>query len=133
MLRLCQSVLGAALTAGLAMACMTPTQSADARPFWGPHGHWVHGWHGDRFGWWWAGPGVWYWYPPAPAYYVPPPPEYLEPASPAPERNWYYCDSAKGYYPHVRTCSGGWRAVPATPRGQRADAPPVPPPATSKS
>ena len=29
--------------------------------------------------------------------------------------NWYYCDSAKGYYPYVQQCPEGWRSVPATP------------------
>jgi len=28
---------------------------------------------------------------------------------------WYYCDSAKAYYPYVSDCKEGWRAVPATP------------------
>ncbi len=28
---------------------------------------------------------------------------------------WYYCESAKAYYPHVSECKDGWRAVPATP------------------
>jgi len=28
---------------------------------------------------------------------------------------WYYCDSAKGYYPYVNQCPEGWRSVPATP------------------
>ncbi|MFI4941143.1 MAG: hypothetical protein ACHP7O_12485, partial [Burkholderiales bacterium] len=31
---------------------------------------------------------------------------------------WYYCDSAKGYYPYVKQCPEAWRAVPATPPGQ---------------
>jgi hypothetical protein len=28
---------------------------------------------------------------------------------------WYYCDSAKGYYPYVSQCPEGWRSVPASP------------------
>ena len=28
---------------------------------------------------------------------------------------WYYCESAKGYYPYVSQCPEGWRSVPATP------------------
>ncbi len=28
---------------------------------------------------------------------------------------WYYCDSAKAYYPYVGECKEGWRAVPAAP------------------
>lgn len=36
------------------------------------------------------------------------------PAQPAPG-NWYYCESAKGYYPYVPECREGWRTVPAAP------------------
>jgi hypothetical protein len=28
---------------------------------------------------------------------------------------WYYCDESKTYYPYVKECSSGWRAVPAQP------------------
>lgn len=28
---------------------------------------------------------------------------------------WYYCDESKTYYPYVKQCSSGWRAVPAQP------------------
>jgi hypothetical protein len=28
---------------------------------------------------------------------------------------WYYCESAKSYYPYVSTCNEGWRSVPASP------------------
>ena len=28
---------------------------------------------------------------------------------------WYYCDSAKAYYPYVQECKEGWRPVAATP------------------
>jgi len=28
---------------------------------------------------------------------------------------WYYCDSAKGYYPYVPECKEAWRPVPASP------------------
>ena len=34
---------------------------------------------------------------------------------PAVGATWYYCDSAKSYYPYVSECKEGWRAVPATP------------------
>ena len=135
MLRLKKSILGAALLAGLAATAVAmPTQSVNARPVWGPHGHWVHGWHDGRFGWWWAGPDYWYWYP-APVYYdYPPSPDYVAPAGPAPQPTWYYCDSAKGYYPYVRSCASGWRAVPASPSNQSANAqPPAPPPLSGSS
>jgi hypothetical protein len=127
MLRLKKSILGAALFAGLATAVVTPVQPADARPVWGPHGHWVHTWHDGRYGWWWAGPDYWYWYP-APVYYdYPPPPAYIAPPGPAPQPTWYYCDSAKGYYPYVRSCASGWRAVTADAQSQDVNSqPPAP-------
>jgi hypothetical protein len=28
---------------------------------------------------------------------------------------WYYCESAKAYYPYVADCREGWRQVPASP------------------
>jgi hypothetical protein len=28
---------------------------------------------------------------------------------------WYYCESAKSYYPYVSSCAEGWRSVPASP------------------
>ncbi|WP_323120445.1 hypothetical protein [Burkholderia alba] len=89
------------------------------------------------------GPGYPYYYPvvPAPYYYPPPviavpvdpppPPEYIEqgqvqqgpgpgqPDAGAPPQDgnaWYYCDAAKRYYPYVKQCASGWRAVPARPQ-----------------
>jgi hypothetical protein len=38
-------------------------------------------------------------------------------SGPAPQQYWYYCDSARTYYPYVSSCPEGWRAVPATPSG----------------
>jgi hypothetical protein len=29
--------------------------------------------------------------------------------------SWYYCDSARAYYPYVQSCAEGWRTVPAAP------------------
>lgn len=130
MLRLKKSILGVALFAGLAVAAVaTSVQSANARPVWGPRGHWVHTWHDGRYGWWWAAPDFWYWYP-SPVYYdYPPPPDYIAPPGPAPQPTWYYCDSAKGYYPYVRSCASGWRAVAANTQSQGANSqPPAPPP-----
>ncbi len=96
-------------------------------------GHWHHGYQRGHFGWWWIVGGVYYWYPRAIYPYPDPfvPPVYIErpvaPSAPAPEATpapaasapaaagtWYYCDSAKSYYPYVVDCPGGWRAVPAT-------------------
>jgi len=63
-----------------------------------------------------------YYYPPA---YYPPvqvsPPVYVErseaqPASAPPEQAyWYYCAEAKGYYPYVQECPGGWQPVSPQP------------------
>jgi hypothetical protein len=34
---------------------------------------------------------------------------------PPPGRLWYYCESARAYYPYVGYYPEGWRAVPAAP------------------
>lgn len=72
-----------------------------------------------------------YYFPP-PIYYPPqvivvPPPEpqvYIEqaevppePATPA-QQYWYYCASAKGYYPYIKECPGGWQKVLPVPAGK---------------
>ncbi|MGA7749189.1 MAG: hypothetical protein WCA63_03490 [Gallionella sp.] len=96
-------------------------------------GHWHNGRHGGRLGWWWIVGGVWYFYP-QPVYPYPDPytPSVTvinqQPAVVVPQTNtpvpvqpqqaaqlYYYCDSAKGYYPYVPNCTEGWRAVPAQP------------------
>jgi hypothetical protein len=89
-------------------------------------GGWHHEFHDGRWGWWWVVGPTWYFYPqpvyPYPNPYEPPvavvvPPQ--QPATPAPPpptpQNWYYCEGARGYYPYVPACPGGWRVVPATP------------------
>ncbi|MGA9854127.1 MAG: hypothetical protein WBR29_02470 [Gammaproteobacteria bacterium] len=89
-------------------------------------GYWRHGWYGPRFGWWWVVGPSWYYYStpvyPYPYPYTPPVvvvnPSYpVAPQNfgPAPIDYWYYCRAAKGYYPYVPTCPGGWEKVPATP------------------
>jgi hypothetical protein len=57
-------------------------------------------------------------YAPAPQQYTPPGPQPMPSASAPPPAadKWYYCDSAKGYYPYVPECKEGWRAVPAAPQ-----------------
>jgi hypothetical protein len=55
-------------------------------------------------------------YAPAPQQYMPPPPAASAPA--AAPNTWYWCDSAKGYYPYVQECKEGWRSVPASPPQQ---------------
>jgi hypothetical protein len=83
------------------------------------NGRWFHGDHGGRLGWWWIAGGVWYFYPypvyPYPDPYLPP--DLPVPAVPPPPMptNWYYCNSARGYYPYLTACPEGWLARPATP------------------
>lgn len=135
------SVKRYALT-GLLLIATSFALPADAAPH---GGHGGEG-HGGGAGWWGFGLGLglgWeaahiitpYYYPAYPVYYYGPP-VYYYPASPpavvisspgggaatAPPSapsvpNWYYCDSAKGYYPYVRQCPEAWRTVPATPPG----------------
>jgi hypothetical protein len=85
-------------------------------------GRWHHGWHDDHFGWWWIVGGLWYFYPqpvyPYPDPYAPPVVVTQPPPAAASPQVWYYCDSARGYYPYVPSCPGGWRTVPAVPPGQ---------------
>ena len=67
-----------------------------------------------------------YYYPPVmypPVVVTPPsPPAYIErsdsSAAPAPaQSDWFYCPDAKGYYPYVQQCPGGWQRVPSQPLG----------------
>ncbi len=96
------------------------------------HGHHFHG--GGRVfigvgpAFWWGYPyGYPYYYYPPPYYYTPPPvviqepPVYVQqqvtptvpPAPPAASDSyWYYCPSARDYYPNVPTCSEAWIKVP---------------------
>jgi hypothetical protein len=81
---------------------------------------------GPAFWWGYPYPYPYYYYPP-PYYYTPPPVVIQEPpvyvqqqvtptAPPAPpaasESYWYYCQSARDYYPNVPTCSEAWIKVP---------------------
>jgi hypothetical protein len=102
-------------------------------------GHGYYGSYGGYSGWWWLGAaGIWY-FTAGPYYPYP----YIDPYAPqtppvvvAPQTNvpaqppgqfWYYCDSAKGYYPYVPSCPGGWRTVPATPPDILTSTPPSAP------
>ncbi len=94
---------------------------------------WHHG-HGRVGVFIGVGPGYWgpypyWWYPPPyyaypPPYYPPAPvvveqpPAYVEqqPPAPAAQGYWYYCTSAKAYYPNVQNCSEAWVKVPAQPQ-----------------
>jgi hypothetical protein len=59
-------------------------------------------------------------YPPTVVYRAAPEPVYIEqgsePAAPA-QNYWYYCADARGYYPYVKECPGGWQRVSPQPRG----------------
>ena len=89
----------------------------------------AHGYRGGHFygslvvglGPWWSpfwGP----WYPrpyyAAPRVVMEQPPVYIQQEPPAsPEAApWFYCPSAKAYYPYVQSCSEPWVRVPATSR-----------------
>ena len=101
-------------------------------------GHHHHGYYGGprvSFGFYggplWWGPGYWgagYGYPYGYGYAAPPvvvvpsePRVYVERDAAAPvgpAQWWYWCASAKGYYPYVSTCSEGWqRVAPQPPQG----------------
>lgn len=83
--------------------------------YWGPGPYW-----GGPY--WGPGP---YWYP-APAYYSQPvvvappaPTTYVERSDqPLQSGYWYYCESSRGYYPYVKECPSGWKAVPPSPPAQ---------------
>jgi hypothetical protein len=80
-------------------------------PYWGPY------WGGYWGGYWrpYAYP---YAYPPvvtAPSTQLSVQPSAPAAAQPPPPVYWYYCDHARGYYPYVQQCPGGWRAVAPTP------------------
>jgi hypothetical protein len=94
--------------------------------------HWRgHHWHGGSRVFIGVGPRFWYgpyahpyWYYSPYYVYTPPtvvvqePPVYVQQdpapaAPPAPaESFWYYCPSAKEYYPRVPNCSEAWIKVP---------------------
>jgi hypothetical protein len=89
----------------------------------GGHGSWGR-FHGHRSARVVIGTGIWlgpywgpYWYPPyypayPPAYSTPvvvEPPTYIEQEQAT--GYWYYCESAKAYYPYVQQCPGGWLTV----------------------
>jgi hypothetical protein len=78
-------------------------------------GRWVHGPHLGRAGWWWVVSGEWYFYPepiyPYPDPYIPPGVVVAGPPAPPAPAYWYYCPSAKSYYPYVPACPEGWTPV----------------------
>lgn len=99
----------------------------------GFHGGGFHGGHEHHEGhlrgsiffgpaFFWPGYGApfddpFYSYPPAPTM-IEPPPVYIEkgdgnspPDADTSGQLWYYCEAAGAYYPYVRECPGGWKAV----------------------
>jgi hypothetical protein len=85
-------------------------------------------WHGGVFidlGPWWWGPPYPYWaYYPPPMYVYPPPPVvaqeptvYIQQTPPPPPDGpyWYYCPSARAYFPSVSQCPEPWVKVPPRP------------------
>lgn len=99
-----------------------------------PGSAWAHGFRGHHGvgarvvlgigpAFWWPHP-AWY-YPPPYYVYTPPavvvqqPPVYVQqpapPAPPPPTAYWYYCASAKAYYPNVPSCPEPWIKVPPRP------------------
>ncbi|HET7342262.1 MAG TPA: hypothetical protein VFL90_12445 [Methylomirabilota bacterium] len=106
------------LLAGMLIVAALLLAGAPAQA-WHSHGHVFIG--VGPYPYWWY-PPPYYYYPPPYAYEPPPviveePPVYVErpqtPAAPAmPPGYWYYCESAKGYYPSVPSCPEGWVKVP---------------------
>ncbi|HXJ80089.1 MAG TPA: hypothetical protein VMS64_15560 [Candidatus Methylomirabilis sp.] len=62
--------------------------------------------------------------PVQPPYYVSQGPQ----GAPLGTQSWYYCASAKGYYPYVSQCPGGWVQVSPQPPGASQSVPPPAPP-----
>ncbi len=109
---------------------------------WADHGHY-RGHSGVRFGVVIGSPWGWPYYQPGPYYYperyysegpyyrpyyppqvvVQPAPVYVErtdlSVAPPAQNYWYYCAAAKGYYPYVRECPGGWQPVAPQPSAPR--------------
>ena len=79
-------------------------------PYWGP-GYWGPAY----YPYWWYPRAYWgypyYGYTPA---VVEEPLQYIErDAPPAPANDWYYCESARAYYPTAPSCPEPWIRVPA--------------------
>lgn len=133
-MRTAKAFLVAALVAVAAAAVSTP---ADAHRYYRGGGYYG----GPRVGFGFYGPGYWgpgywggYWggypgyyggygygYAAPPVVVVPSEPRiYVERDGPIAPANgqqqwWYWCASAKGYYPYVSACSEGWQRVPPQP------------------
>lgn len=114
-----QLALWKKLAAGLALAAAGALVAGAASAHGRVHTHVGLGFH---FGPYW-GPAWGPWYYPAPAYYFAPvvvappaPVQYIERSEPAMQSGyWYYCETSRGYYPYVKDCPSGWKAVPPAP------------------
>jgi len=106
--------------------------------YWGP-GYWGAGYWGSgywRGGYWGSawGPGWGYWGAPVytspvvmvqepqvwvennqPASTTPLPTPQAAPSNPSTQQWWYWCTSARGYYPYVASCAEGWQRVAPQP------------------
>ena len=127
-----------AAVVAIAVGLMAVAESASARDRHGHHHHGHH--HGARFSFgFWGGPGFWgpgywgpgfgYWGPPAVVYAPAPeprvwvesdqavatPPVSSVPSDPNAPQWWYWCGSARGYYPYVSSCTEGWQRVAPQP------------------
>lgn len=116
-----RTLLAAALVGLACAAAVAPASAHGSRGYY--HGPRVSfGFYGGPL--WW-GPGYWgpgyYGYAPPPVVVVPAEPRiYVErDEAPAPAQSsaqwWYWCQSAKGYYPYVSACSEGWQRVAPQP------------------
>jgi hypothetical protein len=81
----------------------------------GPAFWWWYPWYPYPYPYWYRYP-YWYYPPPYYGYPLPPaePPVYIEQSTQVPQAPpgyWYYCQSAKAYYPNVQTCPEVWIKV----------------------
>jgi len=124
--------IAALVALGLPLATMAGGRVGVGVRIGGPVWYGPHYYYGPRYygGYYYGppyyyGPGWgYYYYPPPTAVYEPPPAEAVDQPPPA---YWYYCGSARTYYPYVNTCPEGWQAVPA-----QAAAPPQQPQAKAE-
>jgi hypothetical protein len=128
-------LIAALLTAGTSVALPAHADRGvrvHGAPGWGrayapPPRMWVGPRYHSGFNGWWIVGAPWVFYPPP--YYSPPPvivepePPIVLPDLPPPPQSWYFCDSARAYYPYAQTCPEGWRSVPAAPTGDTQPAP----------
>lgn len=89
-------------------------------PYWGPAYGRPYYYPRPYYPWPYLYPGPYY--EQAPVVVVPAePPVYIEQSDavaghePEGGQYWYYCRSAKNYYPYVKECPGGWQKVPPQP------------------